>query len=82
MKHSELEKDAAYILETFKKLDYEIPSNGQILKIIFSKLMVVYLLQIFFIVADVLLKSKFGKYHYFDTLVLAMGSNVFLVLFF
>ncbi|EAM2337214.1 protein traS, partial [Salmonella enterica] len=27
MKRSELEKDAAYILDKFKQLDYEIPSN-------------------------------------------------------
>ncbi|EBB0910174.1 protein traS, partial [Salmonella enterica] len=26
MKRSELEKDAAYILDKFKQLDYEIPS--------------------------------------------------------
>ncbi|ECS1261939.1 protein traS, partial [Salmonella enterica] len=30
MKRSELEKDAAYILDKFKQLDYEIPSNRQI----------------------------------------------------
>ncbi|EBG3712278.1 protein traS, partial [Salmonella enterica] len=29
MKRSELEKDAAYILDKFKQLDYEIPSNRQ-----------------------------------------------------
>lgn len=30
MKRSDLEKDAAYILDNFKQLDYEIPSNRQI----------------------------------------------------
>ncbi|EDJ0790379.1 protein traS, partial [Salmonella enterica] len=42
MKRSDLEKDAAYILDKFKQLDYEIPSNHQILKVIFYKLVVVY----------------------------------------
>ncbi|MEI3812361.1 hypothetical protein V9Y94_23010, partial [Salmonella enterica] len=37
MKRSDLEKDAAYILDNFKQLDYEIPSNRQILKVIFYK---------------------------------------------
>lgn len=27
MKRSDLEKDAAYILDNFKQLDYEIPSR-------------------------------------------------------
>ncbi|MFG5944150.1 hypothetical protein N4Q70_28795, partial [Salmonella enterica subsp. enterica serovar Weltevreden] len=42
MKRSDLEKDAAYILDNFKQLDYEIPSNRQILKVIFYKLVIVY----------------------------------------
>ncbi|ECW6717898.1 protein traS, partial [Salmonella enterica subsp. enterica serovar Give] len=46
MKRSELEKDAAYILDRFKQLDYEIPSNREILKVIFSKLVIVYTLQL------------------------------------
>jgi len=32
MKRSDLEKDAAYILDEFKIRDYEIPSNSQILR--------------------------------------------------
>ncbi len=28
MKRSDLEKDAAYILDNFKQLDYEIPSRA------------------------------------------------------
>ncbi|ECW6786802.1 protein traS, partial [Salmonella enterica subsp. enterica serovar Give] len=77
MKRSELEKDAAYILDRFKQLDYEIPSNREILKVIFSKLVIVYTLQLAFIIADVFLNAKPGEYHYFDTFVLALGSNVF-----
>ncbi|EBP9549214.1 protein traS, partial [Salmonella enterica] len=77
MKRSELEKDAAYILDRFKQLDYEIPSNREILKVIFSKLVIVYTLQLAFIIADVFLNAKLGEYHYFDTFVLALGSNVF-----
>ncbi|EDR2232899.1 protein traS, partial [Salmonella enterica] len=69
MKRSELEKDAAYILDRFKQLDYEIPSNREILKVIFSKLVIVYALQLAFIIADVFLNARSGEYHYFDTFV-------------
>ncbi|ECG8304883.1 protein traS [Salmonella enterica subsp. enterica] len=82
MKRSDLEKDAAYILDKFKQLDYEIPTNREILKLIFNKLMVVYVLQLVFIILDVFLNAKSGGYHYFDTLVLAFGSNVFFSLIF
>ena len=77
MKRSELEKDVAFILDRFKNIDYEIPSNRDILKVIFSKLVIVYALQVVFIVIDVFLNSKSGDYHYFDTIVLALGSNAF-----
>lgn len=53
MKRSELEKDVAFILDAFKEFDYEIPSNRDILKVIFSKLIIVYALQVIFIVVDV-----------------------------
>lgn len=82
MKRSELERDAAYILDRFKQLDYEIPSNREILKVTFSKLVIVYALQFVFIVADIFLNSTSGEYHYFDTLVLALGSNAFFSLIF
>ncbi|WP_249543704.1 hypothetical protein [Escherichia coli] len=82
MKRSELEKDAAYILDRFKQLDYEIPSNREILKVIFSKLLIVYILQLAFIVVDIYLNAKPSEYHYLDTFILALGSNVFLVLYF
>ncbi|EGA5952191.1 protein traS [Escherichia coli] len=82
MKRSELEKDAAYILDSFKQLDYEIPSNREILKVIFSKLMIVYTLQLIFIIADVFFNAKNGEYHYFDTFVLAIGSNIIFSLIF
>ncbi|EKR7626167.1 protein traS, partial [Escherichia coli] len=77
MKRSELEKDAAYILDRFKQLDYEIPSNREILKVIFSKLLIVYILQLAFIVVDIYLNAKPSEYHYLDTFILALGSNVF-----
>ena len=77
MKRSELEKDVAFILDRFKNIDYEIPSNRDILNVIFSKLVIVYALQVIFIVIDVFLNSNSGGYHYFDTIVLALGSNVF-----
>lgn len=82
MKRSELEKDAASILDRFKQLDYEIPSNREILKIIFSKLMIVYILQLAFIVVDIFLNASSGEYHYFDTFILALGSNTFFSLIF
>ncbi|HAZ3552494.1 TPA: protein traS [Escherichia coli] len=75
MKRSELEKDVASILDAFKEIDYEIPSNRDILKVIFSKLVIVYALQGVFIIVDVFLNSKSGVYHYSDTIVLALGSN-------
>lgn len=53
MKRSDLEKDVAFILDRFKTIDYEIPSNRDILKVIFSKLVIVYVLQMIFIVVDV-----------------------------
>lgn len=77
MKRSELEKDIAFILDAFKEVDYEIPSNRNILKVIFSKLVIVYALQVSFIIVDVFFNSKSGEYHYFDTIVLALGSNAF-----
>ncbi|HCP5440421.1 TPA: protein traS [Escherichia coli] len=77
MKRSELEKDVAFILDAFKEVDYEIPSNRNILKVIFSKLVIVYALQVSFIIVDVFFNSKSGEYHYFDTIVLALGSNAF-----
>ncbi|EIY1064797.1 protein traS [Escherichia coli] len=82
MKRSELEKDAAYILDRFKQLDYEIPSNREILKVIFSKLLIVYILQLAFIVVDIYLNAKPSEYHYLDTFILALGSNVFFSLIF
>lgn len=82
MKRSDLEKDAAYILDRFKQLDYDIPTNREILKVIFRKLVIVYALQLAFIVVDIFLNAKSGEYHYFDTLVLAFGSNVFFSLIF
>lgn len=82
MKRSELEKDAAYVLDEFKNRDYEIPSNNQILKFIFSKLFVVYAIQVLFIVADVFINTGRWGYHYFDAVVIALGSNVFFSLTF
>lgn len=82
MKRSELEKDAANILDEFKNLDYEIPSNSQILKIVFGNLMVVYMLQLVFVLIDVFVNSNIKEYHYFDTAVLVVGSNVFFSLAF
>ncbi|ECA0362726.1 protein traS [Salmonella enterica subsp. enterica serovar Tchad] len=77
MKRSELEMDVAFILDKFKKLDYEIPSNLDILKIIFSKLVVVYCIQAVLIVLDVFLNASASTYHYFDAFVLALVSNAF-----
>lgn len=77
MKRSELEKDVASILDAFKEIDYDIPSNRDILKVIFSKLAIVYALQCVFIIVDVFLNSSSGVYHYSDTIVLALGSNAF-----
>ncbi|HFS8113128.1 TPA: protein traS [Enterobacter asburiae] len=82
MKRSELEKDAANVLDAFKRLDYEIPSNSQILKVVFGNLMVVYMLQLVFVLIDVFLNSNIKEYHYFDTAVLVVGSNVFFSLAF
>lgn len=82
MKRSELEKDAANILDAFKNLDYEIPSNSQILKIVFGNLTVVYMLQLVFVLIDVFVNSNIKEYHYFDTAVLVVGSNVFFSLAF
>ncbi|MDX8633890.1 protein traS [Salmonella enterica] len=82
MKRSELEKDAAYVLDELKNRDYEIPSNSQILKVIFSKLVIVYAIQLFFIATDVFINAGRVEYHYFDTLVIALGSNVFFSLVF
>ena len=82
MKRSELEKDAAYILDKFKQLDYEIPSNRQILKVIFYKLVIVYVFQLLFIVSDIFINSNVSEYHYFDTFVLSLGSNAFFSLVF
>ncbi|EBN1849678.1 protein traS, partial [Salmonella enterica] len=36
MKRSDLEKDAAFILKSMSERDYEIPSNKNILKVVFN----------------------------------------------
>lgn len=77
MKRSELERDAAYILDKLKTRGYEIPTNSEILKIVFSKLGGVYFIQLLFIVVDVFINAERGMYHYFDTIILALGSNAF-----
>lgn len=82
MKRSDLDRDAGYILDAIKARDYEIPTNSQILKIIFSKLIIVYALQISFIVLDFILNTGSYGYHFFDTFVLAVGSNLFFSLAF
>ncbi|EAA1696984.1 protein traS [Salmonella enterica subsp. enterica serovar Typhimurium] len=82
MKRSDLEKDAAYILDNFKQLDYEIPSNRQILKVIFYKLVIVYVFQLLFIVSDIFINSNVSEYHYLDTFVLSLGSHAFFSLVF
>lgn len=82
MKRSKLEKDAANILDEFKNLDYEIPSNSQILKVVFGNLIVVYMLQLVFILIDIVANSNVNEYHFFDTAVLSIGSNVFFSLAF
>lgn len=82
MKRSELEKDANYILESLRKSDYVIPSNKQILKLIFSKLLIVYLMQLLFVCVDIVLNYSDGAYHYFDTVVLMLASNAVFSLFF
>ncbi|MBH2866177.1 hypothetical protein I5L33_24540 [Serratia marcescens] len=82
MKRSELERDAAYILDEIKNRDYEIPTNGQILKIIFSKLGIVYAIQMLFISVDMFINVGKEEYHYFDAIILAFGSNAFFSLAF
>ncbi len=49
MKRSDLEKDAAFILKSMSERDYEIPSNKNILKVIFGWLKYVYGIQIVFV---------------------------------
>lgn len=82
MKRSELEKDVTYILNEIKSRDYEIPSNRQVLKIIFNRLAIVYFIQLLFVIADVIINAEQGEYHYFDTIVLSLGSNAFFSLMF
>lgn len=82
MKRSELERDAVCILDELKTRDYEIPTNRQILKIIFSKLGIVYAIQMLFIVVDMFINIGRGGYHYFDAIILALGSNAFFSLIF
>lgn len=49
MKRSDLEKDAAFILKSMSERDYEIPSNKNILKVVFGWLKYVYGIQIVFL---------------------------------
>jgi len=48
MRRSDLEKDAAFILESMKERDYEIPSNVKIMGVIFGWLKYAYFLQVIF----------------------------------
>lgn len=82
MKRSDLDRDAGCFLDALEARDYEIPSNRQILKIIFSKLIIVYALQLSFIALDFILNTGKYGYHFFDTFVLAVGSNLFFSLAF
>lgn len=82
MKRSELEKDVAFILDAFKEVDYEIPSNRNILKVIFSKLVIVYALQVSFIIVDVFLIPSLVSIIILILLFWRWDLMLFLVLYF
>lgn len=60
MKRSEVEKDVFFILESLKEKDYEIPSNKQILGVLFRKIWLVYALQLIMVILDCYLYSSEG----------------------
>lgn len=88
MKRSEVEKDACFILESLKEKDYEIPSNKQILIVLFRRIWLVYVLQLIMVFLD--------RYFYFSegndisynlnkfmgVLLLSSGSMLFFTLAF
>lgn len=52
MKKSELERDVCFLIESIHKNDYEIPKNSDVMKVIFSKVWVVILIQALMIFCD------------------------------
>lgn len=88
MKRSEVEKDAFFILESLKEKDYEIPSNKQILGILFRKIWLVYALQLIMVFLDCYLyfsevdDISYVFYKFMGLLVLSSGSMLFFTLAF
>lgn len=88
MKRSEVEKDACFILEYLKEKDYEIPTNKQILGVLFGKIWVVYALQIIMVFLDRCFYFSEGGGIYYNVyklmglLLLSSGSMLFFTLAF
>jgi len=64
MKRSDLEKDAAFILTSISDRDYEIPSNKNILKVIFGWLKYIYGVQVFFVILAYFIYREPGDLNY------------------
>ncbi|EOI7436117.1 protein traS, partial [Yersinia enterocolitica] len=88
MKRSEVEKDACFILESLKEKDYEIPSNKQILSVLFRHIWLVYVLQLIMVFLDCYFYFSEGSdisynlYKFMGVLLLSSGSMLFFTLAF
>ncbi|EPS7491357.1 protein traS [Escherichia coli] len=88
MKRSEVEKDAYFILESLKEKDYEIPSNKQILGVLFRKIWLVYALQLIMVFLDCYFYFSdendifYSLNKFMGVLLLSFGSMLFFTLTF
>ncbi|ENZ0152881.1 hypothetical protein ACF7MS_004697, partial [Salmonella enterica subsp. enterica serovar Chester] len=74
---SMIEQDAQYLLESVRATDYEIPSSGDIFKVIFKVYVFVVLLQIIGVLFDWLIYGTDGEYYsYSDIAILSTVSLV------
>ncbi|ECA0340811.1 hypothetical protein EIK87_22860 [Salmonella enterica subsp. enterica serovar Richmond] len=77
---SMIEQDAQYLLESVRAVDYEIPSSGDIFKVIFKIYGFVALLQVVGIFSDWLIYSGEGRFYSYSDI--AIMSTISLVVIF
>lgn len=81
MKKSELEKDVEVLIEAVRASDYEMPSNSDVMKIIFRKLRVVILIQAMLLLIDFLLYGNEWGGFAGKLLISSVGVLVFMFAF-
>lgn len=76
---SMIEQDAQYLLESVQATDYEIPSSGDIFKMIFKVYGFVVLLQVVAVLVDWFLYSASYKYYSLFSMVIFSGISLVII---